>query len=174
MAKEPVFLYLGTFASREDAEVAYDKIKELHGAGVIGTYDAAVVFKDQEGTVHVSKDEKPTQYGAWTGLAVGAVVGLIFPPLMLADVAMALFGAGAGALIAHLRSGMSRSDAKEFGELIEGSGAALVVIGKSPLTEAVDLDQIKAIHQVEKQMPVEQDAFDAAMAEALQNLASQG
>jgi uncharacterized membrane protein len=30
--------------------------------------------------VRVTKTEKPTQQGAWTGAAVGALVGIIFPP----------------------------------------------------------------------------------------------
>jgi len=172
MAKEPVFLYLATFESLDDAKNAYARVKELHGAGAIGTYDGAVVSKDAEGKVHVHKDEKPTQYGAWTGLAVGAVVGLIFPPLFLGDIGFALFGAGAGALVGHFRSGMSRADAKELGGLIDESQAAVIVIGKSSLAEAVDQDQIKAIKQWEKQVPMDQDEFAKSLDEAVRSVAS--
>ena len=54
-------------------------MKELHSLGVIGTHDAAVITKDADGKVKVSKHEKPTDHGAWTGVAVGAVVGILFP-----------------------------------------------------------------------------------------------
>jgi uncharacterized membrane protein len=171
MAKDPVFLYLATFTSRADADAAFKHVRELHSAGAVGTYDAAVVAKDDEGKIHVRKDEKPTQYGAWTGLAVGAVVGLVFPPLLLTDLAFAAFGAGAGALVAHFRNGMSRSDAKAIGELIDDSEAALIVVGKSSLTEAIDTNQIRAKKQWEKQVPIEQAEFDAALAEAAQAVA---
>ena len=171
MAKPPVFLYLATFESKDDADAAYRHIKELHSAGVVGTYDAAVVSKDANGKVKLGKDEKPTQYGAWTGLAVGALVGLVFPPLLLADVAMALFGAGAGALVAHYRSGMSRADAKMLADLIENSEAALLVLGRSSLKEAIDTDQIRAKKQWEGELPVDQAEFDAAIEEATRAIA---
>ncbi len=173
MAKEPVFLYLATFESRDDANAAYDHIKELHSTGIVGTYDAAVVSKDANGKVKVSKDEKPTQYGAWTGLAVGAVVGLVFPPILLADLALAAFGAGAGALVAHFRSGLSRADAKMLADLIENSEAALLVFGRSSLKEAIDTEQIKAKRQWEGELPVDPDAFDAAVAEATRSIAGE-
>lgn len=172
MAKQPVFLYLATFESIDDAKAAYARIKELHGAGVIGTYDGAVVSKDAEGNVHVHKDEKPTQYAAWTGLAVGAVVGLLFPPLFLGDLAFALFGAGAGALVGHFRSGMSRGDARELGGLIDESQAAVIIVGKSALAEAIDADQMKALRQWEKQVPMEQDEFERSLDEAVRTIAS--
>jgi uncharacterized membrane protein len=43
----------------------------------------------------VTKTEKPTQHGAWTGAAVGALVGIIFPPAVIGS---AIVGAGAGEL----------------------------------------------------------------------------
>src|SRR5215217_7845326 len=72
-------VFVGTYSGTEDAEADYEVVKRLHSDGVIGTYDAAVVDKDDEGNVHVHLHEKPTQYGAWTGLVVGALVGILFP-----------------------------------------------------------------------------------------------
>src|SRR5918994_1348489 len=44
--------------------------------------DAAVPTKNEKGEVKiVDKTEKPTQHGGWAGLAAGAAIGLIFPPL---------------------------------------------------------------------------------------------
>jgi uncharacterized membrane protein len=45
--------------------------------------------------VRVTKTEKPTQRGAWTWAAVGALVGIIFPPAVIGS---AIVGAGAGEL----------------------------------------------------------------------------
>jgi uncharacterized membrane protein len=95
MSEDGVFVFVATYPDRDGAEADYDVVKDLHSAGAIGTYDAAVVDKDAEGKVHVHKHEKPTQHGAWSGLAVGAVVGLLFPPAIIAS---GVVGAAAGAL----------------------------------------------------------------------------
>ena len=80
MADEPVFIFLATYDTEADAKLDYDAVKELHSVGVVGTYDAAVITKDADGKIKVHKHEKPTQHGAWTGVAVGAVLGILFPP----------------------------------------------------------------------------------------------
>jgi uncharacterized membrane protein len=74
-------------------------VKGLHSAGIVGTYDAAVVDKDLQGKVYVHKHEKPTQHGAWSGLAVGALLGILFPPGIIAG---GIVGAAAGGVIGHL------------------------------------------------------------------------
>ena len=72
MAKsDAVLIYIGTYPDEAAARADYNVVKDLHAAGAVGIYDAAVV-----------------------GAAVGGVGG-------------------------HLWRGMSRSDVKEFGELIE-------------------------------------------------------
>jgi uncharacterized membrane protein len=111
VSDNPMFLYAGEYESVDDAKADLDELKELHREKFVGTYDAAVLTKNEEGKVEVvDKIEKPTQHGGWAGLAVGAAIGLIFPPSVLVS---GLVGAGAGALIGHLRGGMSRSDLKD-------------------------------------------------------------
>src|SRR5215204_2878734 len=97
MSDNPVFLYAGEYDSVDDARADLETLKELHREHVVGTYDAAVVTKNEEGKVEiVDKIEKPTQHGGWAGMAVGAAMGLIFPPGILVG---GLLGAGTGALI---------------------------------------------------------------------------
>jgi uncharacterized membrane protein len=113
VSDNPMFLYAGEYDSVEDAKADLEELKELHREHIVGTYDAAVVTKTDEGKVKiVDKTEKPTQHGGWAGLAAGAALGVIFPPSILVS---GLVGAGAGALIGHLRGGMSNSDLKEVG-----------------------------------------------------------
>ena len=50
-----------------------------------------MIRKEADGKVRVTKTEKPTQHGAWTGAGVGALVGLIFPPALIGS---AIVGAG--------------------------------------------------------------------------------
>ena len=116
MSDNSMFLYAGDYDSVDDAKADLKALKELHREHLVGTYDAAVITKDEEGKVKiVDKTEKPTQHGGWAGLAVGAAIGVIFPPSILVS---GLVGAGAGAFIGHLHGGMSRSDLKEIGEML--------------------------------------------------------
>ena len=123
MAKaDGVFIYIGTYPDEMSARDDYEIVKDLHAAGAVGTYDASVVTKDENGKVHVNKDETSTRHGAWGGAAVGAVVGILFPPSLIGS---AIVGAGVGGVGGHLWKGMSRADVKEFGELIDTGEAAL-------------------------------------------------
>lgn len=151
MSDRPVFVYAATYADRMDADADYDALLDLHAAKLVGTYDVALVTKDNDGKVHVMKHEKPTQHGTWTGIAVGAVVGIIFPPSVLGA---AVVGGVGGGVIGHLRGGMSRGDAKELGELLGDGQAALVVVGESRLAEQLD----KALTRAEKSIEKEIDA----------------
>ena len=80
-----VFVYIGTYGSKQVAEDDYAVVKDLHLAGAGGTYDAAVVTKDATGTVHENKDETTTRHGAWGSRAVGALIGCLFPPALVCD-----------------------------------------------------------------------------------------
>jgi uncharacterized membrane protein len=151
MSDNPVFVYAAVYADRADADADYDTLLEAHAADLVGSYDVALMYKDDEGKVHVSKHEKPTQHGAWTGAGVGALVGIIFPPAILGA---AVVGAAAGGGIGHALGGMSRSDAKELGEHLDAGQAALIVIGKSRVGEQLD----KALTRAEKSEEREVDA----------------
>jgi len=164
MAKpESVFIYVGTYLDEAAAHDDYQIIKDLHSAGAVGTYDAAVVTKDYNGKVHVNKDEMATRHGAWGGAAVGAVLGILFPPSIIGTAAV---GAAVGGIGGHLWRGMSRADVKEFGEVIDDGAAALVVVGESKIEQAVDKAALKAEKHVAKELDVKPSDIDAAVREA--------
>ena len=151
MAKGPVFLYAAAYNSEGDARADYEVLLEAHAEGWVGTYDAAVLHKTPDGKVHVHKEEKPTQHGAWTGAGVGALVGLVFPPAIIGS---AIVGAAAGGLIGHLEGGMSRADLKEIGDYLEENEAALIVIAENRVEEELE----KRLTRAEKIMEKEVDA----------------
>jgi uncharacterized membrane protein len=161
MSDNPVFLYVGEYDSVEDAKADLEELKELHSEHVVGTYDAAVITKNEEGKVNiVDKIEKPTQHGGWAGLAVGAALGLIFPPGVLVT---GLLGAGAGALIGHLEGGMSRSELKEVGESLERSEAALIVVGEATIERAVEEATRRAKREMKKEVRADAREMDRAI-----------
>jgi uncharacterized membrane protein len=149
MSDRPVFLYAATYGDRQDAFADYETLLDLHAEKLVGTYDVALVTKDADGKVHVEKHEKPTQHGAWGGIAVGALVGVLFPPSIVGAAAV---GGVVGGVGGHLRKGISRGDAKELGELLEGGEAALVVIGESRIEEQLEKALTHAIKAVEKEI----------------------
>jgi uncharacterized membrane protein len=149
MSDRPVFIYAATYADQADAVADYDGLIELHQAKLVGTYDVALVTKDSEGKVHVEKHEKPTQHGAWGGIAVGALVGVLFPPSIIGAAAV---GGVVGGVGGHLRKGISRGDAKELGDMLEEGEAALIVIGESRLEEQLDKALQHAVKSIEKEI----------------------
>ena len=97
------------------------------------------------------------------GAAVGALVGILFPPSIIATAAV---GAAVGGIGGHLWRGMSRSDVKEFGEIIDQGQAALVIVGQSTLEQAVDKAALKAEKHVDKELDVSAKDVDKAVQEA--------
>src|SRR5579863_3989212 len=94
-----IFIYIGIYPNEAAAQSDYDVVKGLHALGAVGTYDASVVTKDEKDKVHVNKDETATRHGAWGGAAVGALIGLLFPPALIGT---AVAGAAVGGVSGHL------------------------------------------------------------------------
>ena len=154
MADRPVFLYAAIYNDIDDAESDYEAVFDLHAAGAIGTFDSAVIRKEEDGKVRVTKTEKPTQHGAWTGAGVGALVGILFPPAIIGS---AIVGAGAGGLIGHLSKGISRDDLKDLGGELEEGSAAVIVIGESKIEEQLEKAVKRANKLIEKQIDADAD-----------------
>ena len=168
MAKpDGVFVYVGTYANEYVARDDYAVVQDLHTVGAVGSYDAAIVTKDDKGKVHVDKDETATRKGAWGGAAAGAVVGILFPPSIIAG---AVVGATAGGVGGHLWKGMSRSDVKEFGDIIDEGEAALVIVGESTVEDAVEKANLKAEKHAAKQLDVDSKDIDDAVKEAAKDV----
>ena len=163
MADKPVFLYAAVYDEIADAEADYETVFDLHAAGAIGTFDSAVIRKEEDGKVRVTKTEKPTQHGAWTGAAVGALVGIIFPPAILGS---AIVGAGAGGLTGHLTKGIPRGDLKDLGDELEAGSAAVIVLGESKIEEQLEEATKRANKLIEKQVDADADEFKSAIEEA--------
>jgi uncharacterized membrane protein len=162
------FLYIGTYPDEAAAQADYEIVKDLHSAGAVGTYDAAVVTKDADGKVHENKDEMATRHGGWGGAAAGAVVGLLFPPAIIGT---ALVGGAIGGISGHLWRGMSRADVKELGDVIDAGQAALLIIGESKIQEAIEKAGLKAEKHVAKELNVSTKDIDKAVQDAASGLA---
>jgi len=122
-----IAVYVASYTSLDGANADYAAVKQLNRDGIIELYDAAVVSKDTAGHVKIRERETPTEYGALSGLAVGALVGIFFPPYLVWELAA---GAVIGTLIGHFWAGMPRSDLKHIGDALQANTATLIVIGR--------------------------------------------
>lgn len=154
MTDRPVFLYAAVYDDVDDALADYEAVFDLHAAGLVGTFDSAVIERDPDGKVRVHKTEKPTQHGAWTGIAVGALAGILFPPSIIGT---ALVGGVAGGVAGHLWKGMSRSDLKDLGEALDEGQGALIVIGESKVDEQIEKATERAKKIIKKQIDADAD-----------------
>jgi uncharacterized membrane protein len=162
-----VFIYIGTYASEVDARTDYDLVKGLHAQGAVGTYDAAVITKDDDGKVHVNKDETSTRHGAWGGAGVGALIGILFPPSIIGT---AIVGAAVGGVSGHLWKGMSRADVKEFGDMIDAGEAALVIVGETKIEAYLEKLELKATKRATKELELDKGKIDEAVRAAAKSV----
>jgi uncharacterized membrane protein len=95
----------------------------------------------------------------WAGLGAGALIGLIFPPSILATSAI---GALSGAVIGKFRDGIPQDDLEQIGEALTGDNAALVVVAEDRVTPA--LQQLGAKLDASKKQIEATLSDDAAVA----------
>src|SRR3954470_8595270 len=103
MAIDTFIVYVGVYAAVEDAEADYQLIKDLHTkAGLIDSYDAAVLHRREDGKVKiVKKHETSTRVGGVLGGGVGLATGLavaLFPFAAIGGGLLAATTAGGAAL----------------------------------------------------------------------------
>jgi uncharacterized membrane protein len=164
---DSTFVLVATYPDEDLARDDYQVVKEAHAAGLVGSYDAAVITKDASGKIHENKDETATRHGAWWGIAAGAAVGVIFPPSVLGAAAL---GGVIGGVSGHLAKGMSRSDAKELGDFIDPGQAGLVVVGESKIEDAIKKAVTRAQKQTARELDVDPKHIDRTLQDTVNEM----
>ena len=156
--------FAATYGSLDDAEAGYKAITDLSNKEyVLESFDVAVLTKDDKGKVKiVKKHEQPLRQGAWVGGGIGLATGLcvaLFPAVALgAGLAWgAGIGGSLGALAGHAAAGMSRSDLKDLGELLDDGTSGLLVIAATDVEAHVERAITRAKKQEKKQVQVDAD-----------------
>ncbi len=152
MAIDTFIAYVGVYNNASDADADYQLVKDLHTkAGLIDSYDAAVIERRADGKVKITKKhEMPTRVGGVLGAGVGLATGLVvvlFPFAAIGGGLIALTtggGAVLGAVAGHAAAGMSRHDLKELGEHLDAGQAGLVVVGVSDMGAKIEKAMKKA------------------------------
>jgi uncharacterized membrane protein len=171
VSDKPVFLFIASYDMVDDAKSDEQLVHKAYQDKLIGTYDAAILTKDDQGKVHVQAVEKPTEHGAEIGLFSGAgvgtvaavathiaraMIGLFSPPMILAD---AVVGTVAGGLIGHFRKGLPREDQEQLKKVLGDSKVALVVVAETDVKQALQSVLKRAKTEIEKQISVDEEQF---------------
>lgn len=157
-------LIANQYDNEADALADYDAVREAYKTqGLIDTYDAAVISRDEDGKVAIVKTvEEPTRQLAAGGLAAGLALGAataLFPAIALGGALLVggAAGAGVGAVAGHVAGGMSRKDLKELGELLDEGTSGLIVIAGSDMEAHVEHAIERARKQAKKQVQLDAD-----------------
>jgi uncharacterized membrane protein len=136
MSEKPSIAFIATYDDVADARQDYQEVKQAHGQGFIGEYDAAIVWKNDKGGIEIdSVSDDASRKWLWAGLGVGALIGLIFPPSILATSAIGALG---GAVIGKFRDGIAHGELAQIGEALTGDNAALVVVAQDRVADALE------------------------------------
>ncbi|MGA7936079.1 MAG: DUF1269 domain-containing protein [Kovacikia sp.] len=167
-------VYAAAYDSLDAAEQDYEAVKVLYyGLGLMDTFDAAVVTKNDRGKVKiVKKHEQPTRQGGWLGAGLGLATGLLvalFPGVALGTgMLAAATGGGAvlGALAGHAVGGMSRADLKDLGDTLDPGQAGLVVIAETDVGDRVAGALSRAKKVIQKQIKADRKELEKEIEEA--------
>lgn len=161
------------YDSERDAVADYNAVvKFLNESGAVDTYDAAVVSRKETGKVKiVMKREEPTRHGAIAGLGIGLAAGLVvalFPAVAIGGSLLVggAGGAAVGALAGHVARGMSRSDLKDLGELLDDGESGVIVVAATDVADRVDALLAKAAKKQRKQMAADEKELKRELANA--------
>ncbi len=169
MAIDTFIAYVGVYDNASDADSDYQLVKDLHTkAGLIDSYDAAVIERRADGKVKITKKhETPTRVGGVLGGGVGLATGLVLVLFPFAAVGGGLLlattagGAVLGSVAGHTAAGMSRHDLKELGEHLDAGQAGLVVVGVSDMGAKIEKSMKKARKVEAKELKVDTAEMEA-------------
>jgi uncharacterized membrane protein len=169
MAVDTFIAFVGVYDTVSDADADYQLVKDLHTkAGLIDSYDAAVIERRTDGKVKIiKKHETPTRVGGVLGAGVGLATGLVVVLFPFAAVGGGLLaattggGAVLGAVAGHAAAGMSRHDLKELGEHLDAGQAGLVVVGVSDMGAKIEREMKKARKVEARQLKADTAGIEA-------------
>ena len=148
----PVDLYIAAYMDADAARGDWDAIKQAASDDVIKVDGLVLVSRDADGKINVDDDFHTARKGAKWGAVGGAVIGLIFPPSLLASAAV---GAGAGLGIGALKSHRDRKEIKaDVEDALPPNSSGIVALFEEVWVADVD----KALSHADKVTKNEVDA----------------
>jgi uncharacterized membrane protein len=166
MAKDdPKVMYIAAYDDADSAKEDFDALKELVHEGAIFIDVAVLVSRDDDGKITVKENAHEVAGGTMLGAVAGLVIGLIFPPgVIAATLVGGAAGAGVGGLLSHHRGTEIKKDIEDV--LPMGSSGVITVFD---ITVKPKID--KALGKAKK---VDEEEVDAASVDKLKEAAAKG
>ncbi len=129
-------LMAAVYVDEEGAKTILDTLERMHRASNITLADAAIVMKDADGKLKIKETREVTAAkGAKRGAVVTGVLGLIFPPALIASV---LAGGVIGGAWGRLRdTGIKTGRMKDLGNSLEPGNAAVIALAEPQFVELI-------------------------------------
>jgi uncharacterized membrane protein len=149
----PVDLYIAAYSDPDAAQADWDDIKALAKDKTITVDGLVLVRRGMDGKIDVEDNAHTVGHGAAWGAGAGLLIGLIFPPALLAS---GLVGAGVGAGIGGLVSHSDKSEIKdEVEDDVPPGSSAIVALFEERWAAEIEKALPKADkvskHEVDKQ-----------------------
>jgi uncharacterized membrane protein len=157
-----VELFVASYGSEPEAGEALKAFQSAHRDGAIDLIDAAVIVHTADGKVKFEETADPSgKKWAKRGAIAGGIVGLIFPPSIIAS---AVVAGGAGGIWGKVRDkGFKDADLKEIGESLPPGSSAIIVIAEDRMVAQLERG-LEGYNKIAKHI-VSADAAAAIIAE---------
>jgi uncharacterized membrane protein len=134
MSSNAVQVFIAAYESEDGANAALKDFRAMHREGSIELIDAAVAVHRADGKVKIEETADPSGK-TWgkRGAIAGGLVGLIFPPSIIAG---ALVGGAGGGLWGKIRDkGFKDEELKAIGEGLPPGSSAIIAIAEDHVVE---------------------------------------
>ena len=152
MVDERIDLFFAVFQGEQTAADVAHEIDIAASQAKIHVDGLASVYRDRRGRVHLHEigDVTGTQ-GAVRGAIIGAALGVLFPPGILAS---SLLTGGLGAVIAKFHdTGFRTTELHEIGEGLAPGQSAVMFVGELDLADSFDEELSQAVSVEQRELP---------------------
>jgi uncharacterized membrane protein len=134
MSSNPVQVFIATFETEDEAGDTLRDLRAMDREGSIQLFDAAVVVRGADGKVRFEETADPSgKKWAKRGAIAGGLVGLIFPPSIIASAAI---GAAGGGVWGKIRDkGFKDSDLRSLGDSLQPGSSAILAVAEDHMIE---------------------------------------